>query len=154
MTSRESKALPHVRLPMAVCAVVGEILCGSHATLDALFQAAGAPGPPPNLAHHSKWKTWLFQAGNDPKVDSLGLLGNLIEEFMDLPPAPGGSFVEVIGVHHDPTVEYQLKRERLTSVLEEHGFRYFRGGRVLPNGASPPTVNGSLPPVNQTKEPQ
>ncbi len=69
---------------MAVCAAVAEVLTGSHDTLDALFEAAGAPGPPPDLAHHSKWKTWLFRAGNDPDVGSLALVGNLIEEFMAL----------------------------------------------------------------------
>jgi hypothetical protein len=154
MTPRESKSVPHVRLPMAVCAAVGEVLLGSHATLDALFQAAGAPGPPPNLAHHSKWKTWLFQAGNDPNVDSLGLLGNLVEEFMDLPPAPGRTIVDVNGATHDALADYQSKRERLTTVLEEHGFRYFRGGRVLPNGAASPALNGLPQLMDQASEPQ
>jgi hypothetical protein len=65
---------------MAVCAAVAEVLQGSHKTLDALFEAAGVPGPPPDLAHHTKWKSWLFRAGNDPNVDSLAVLGNLIEE--------------------------------------------------------------------------
>jgi hypothetical protein len=48
---------------MAVCATVAQELQGSHATLDALFEAAGAPGPPPDLSHETKWKTWLFRAG-------------------------------------------------------------------------------------------
>lgn len=59
---------------------------GSHAALDVLFQTAGAPGDPPNLSHESKWKEWLFRAGLDPDVDSLAVLGNILEEFMDLPP--------------------------------------------------------------------
>ena len=123
-----SKMMSNIRIPMAICATVADILSGSHATLDNLFLASGAPGPPPNLAHHSKWKTWLFRAGNDSCVDSLALLGNLIEEFMDLPPLPIGESDSNI-----PVVEYNKKRERLVNVLEEHGFRYFRGGRVLPN---------------------
>src|SRR6266850_3824200 len=127
MGPQEIKTSGHVRLPMAVCAVVGDVLTGSHNTLDALFLAAGAPGPPPSLAHHSKWKMWLFQAGNDPKVDSLALLGNLIEEFMDLPPGQGQTFVDANGVQRDVHAEYQKKREQLSRVLEEHGFRYFRG---------------------------
>ena len=124
---------------MAVCAAVAEVLNGSHATLDALFEAAGAPGPPPNLSHDAKWKTWLFRAGNDPNVDSLALVGNLIEEFMDLPPISArGTAADVLGIDHDPVAEYNQRRERLKKVLEEHGFRYFRGGRVLPNGEAPP----------------
>jgi len=124
---------------MAVCAAVAEVLTGpSHATLDAVFEAAGVPGPPPELPHNAKWKTWLFRAGNDPSVDSLALLGNLIEEFMDLPPAPTkGTAAELLGIDHDPVAEYNQRRERLNTVLEEHGFRYFRGGRVLPSGKVP-----------------
>jgi hypothetical protein len=146
--------MDHVRLPMAVCAAVAEVLTGSHQTLNALFEAAGAPGPPPDLAHHSKWKTWLFRAGNDPKVDSLTLLGNLIEEFMDLPPAPSVGAVDILGNTIDPAADYQHKRERLNGVLEEHGLRYFRGGRVLPNGQVPDSPNAVTQPSRQTTEPQ
>ena len=82
--------MPAVRLSKSLCAVVGSVLSstGSHATLDALFESAGAPGDPPALAHQSKWKEWLFRAGQDPDVDGLVVLGTLLEEFMDLPPKP------------------------------------------------------------------
>lgn len=129
--------MSNVRLPISVCAAVAEILDGSHATLDALFEAAGAPGPPPDLAHSSKWKTWLFRAGNDPNVDSLALVGNLIEEFMDLPPLPSNDTLAEFFGANDPVTEYNQRRDRLNNLLEEHGFRYFRGGRVLPNGEVP-----------------
>lgn len=29
--------------------------------------------------------------------------------------------------------DYNHKRARLNTILEEHRFRYFRGGRVMPN---------------------
>ena len=122
---------------MAVCAVVAEVLDGSHQTLDALFEEAGVPGPPPDLPHHSKWKTWLHRAGNDASVDSLAVIGRLIEEFMDLPPLPATETLG-IGIRHDPVAEYNQKRTRLNAVLEEHGFRYFRGGRVIPNDVVQP----------------
>lgn len=125
--------MTNIRLPVAVCAAVAEVLNGSHQTLEALFQEAGAPGPPPDLAHHSKWKTWLRRAGDDASVDSLAVLGRLIEEFMDLPPPPAIE-TSVFGIEHDPVAEYNQKRIRLNTVLEEHGFRYFRGGRIIPNG--------------------
>lgn len=125
--------MSNVRLPVAVCAAVAEVLVGSHDTLNALFEAAGAPGPPPDLAHQTKWKTWLQRVGNDPKVDSLEVLGYLIEEFMDLPPMENShSFGDVLGIEtQDPIEVYNKRKERLLSVLEEHGFRYFRGGRVI-----------------------
>lgn len=118
-----------MRLSKALCAVVGEIIAGtgSHASLDTLFLTAGAPGEPPPLAHHSKWKEWLFRAGQDPNLDSLVVLGNVLEEFMDLPPeadAPEYS-------------EWQKRRRRIEAALEENGLRYFRFGRVLPQGETP-----------------
>ena len=39
--------MTNIRLPMAVCAVVAEVLEGSHQRRDALFESAGVPGPPP-----------------------------------------------------------------------------------------------------------
>jgi hypothetical protein len=109
---------------MSVCAAIADVLSGSHNTLDAIFLAAGAPGPPPNMAHHTKWKTWLLTASRDPSVDILALVGDLIGEFMDLPPENAGE-------------EYREKRARLVNALRECGLQYFRGGRVLPNGETP-----------------
>ncbi|CAN7669739.1 hypothetical protein LJR039_005291 [Pseudorhodoferax sp. LjRoot39] len=59
-------------------------------------------------------------------MDSLTLLGNLLEEFMDLPPK-------------DPEYlpDWRTKRARVDAVLEENGLRYFRFGRVLPQGNTP-----------------
>lgn len=118
--------MPPVRLSKSLCAVVGSVLAstGSHAILDALFRSAGAPGDPPDLAHHSKWKEWLFRAGQDPDVDSLAVLGALLEEFMDLPP-------------NSSTLEFDSwkeKRERVEAALEDNELRYYRFGRVLPQG--------------------
>ncbi|MBN4077263.1 hypothetical protein JYT48_03245 [Mariprofundus ferrooxydans] len=109
----------NVRLPVAVCSAVAEVLNGSHYALNALFETAGAPGPPPDLAHHSKWKIWLQRVGNDPEVDSLAVLGNLIEEFMDLPPLENdGALDDFLGIDTDPVKEYNKQKERLISILE------------------------------------
>lgn len=131
----------NIRIPIAVCAAVAEILNGSHETLNELFFSAGAPGPPPDLAHHSKWKKWLLRVGNDPNVDSLAVLGNIIEEFMDLPPVSTGP-IELFGMQvEDPLATYTAKKNRLVKVMEEHGLRYYRGGRILPIGVKPdPTI--------------
>ena len=113
-----------MRLSRSLCAVVGEALRGSHDTLNALFIAAGVPGEPPALSHGSKWKEWLFRAGQDSNVDSLAVLGNVLEEFMDL--APTGDIVA-----YD---EWKERRTRVERALEENGLRYYRFGRVLPQG--------------------
>lgn len=121
-----------MRLSKSLCAVVGDVLAstGSHATLDELFSSAGAPGEPPALSHGSKWKTWIFRCGLDPNVDSLDVLGNLLEEFMDLPPSDS-EYLE----------DWRAKRTRVETVLAENGLRYFRFGRVLPQGALPDEVH-------------
>ena len=107
-------------------------------------------GPPPDLPHHSKWKEWLHRAGNNTSVDSLAVIGRLIEEFMDLPPLlppQSSAFDGFFGTNHDPAAIYKEKRARLNAVLEEHGFRYFRGGRILPTGEVPP---GPMPETANT----
>lgn len=125
-----------MRLSKSLCAVVGEAIStmGSHATLDMLFQTAGAPGDPPNLSHGSKWKEWLFRGGLDADVDSLAVLGNILEEFMDLP-SPD-----------DPDArEVRTKmRAKVQTALEENGLRYFRFGRVLPQGQIPEAAEPQL----------
>jgi hypothetical protein len=118
-----------MRLSKSLCAVVGDVIAGtgSHAALDTLFISSGAPGEPPPLAHHAKWKEWLFRAGQEPNIGSLIVLGNVLEEFMDLPPE--------MGTPEYP--EWQKKRSRVEATLEENGLRYFRFGRVLPQTEIP-----------------
>lgn len=119
----------NVRLSKALCAAIGNVLpgTGSHPTLDALFRSAGAPGDPPDLAHHSKWKEWLFRAGQDPNVDSLAVLGNVLEEFMDLPRDETDESLE----------DWRAQRRKIEALLGQNGLRYFRFGRVLPQGQTP-----------------
>lgn len=136
--------MSNIRLPRAVCAAVAEILRGSHATLDSLFETSGAPGPPPSLSHGAKWKEWLFRAGMDPNVDSLAVLGNILEEFMDAAPDESS----------EAFVQWNTNRERVVRVLEENGLRYYRGGRVLPTGQTPEDLNLEAPaprPVKPTE---
>lgn len=117
-----------MRLSKSLCAVVGEVISstGSHNSLEALFISSGAPGQPPALSHHSKWKEWLFRAGQDEGVDSLAVLGSILEEFMDLPPSTQAEGYEA----------WKTGRQRVVSALEDNGLRYYRFGRVLPESAT------------------
>jgi REase_DpnII-MboI len=124
-----------------VCAVVNEVLRGSHDALEELFVGCGAPLPAPALAHQTKWKEWLFRAGNDPDVDSLALLGGVLEEFMDSSPPPNTL----------ESREWKIKRERVVSVLEENGFRYYRGGRVLPTAQMPDETPNASTAIHQNQ---
>lgn len=116
----------NVRLPRAVCAVVDSVLRGSHASLNRLFINSGAPGPLPELSHGEKWKEWLFLCGTNPETDTLAVLGNVLEEFMDTEPN-----------NPEEAKTWKEDRARVVRALEENGFRYYRGGRVLPSGAPP-----------------
>lgn len=135
--------MSRVRLSRALCAAVGDSLRGAHGALDALFQSAGAPGLPPNLSHATKWKEWLFRAGTDPDVDSLAVLGNVLEEFMDCDPPPGSEDI----------LDREINRDRVRKALEQDGLRYFRGGRVLPTGQVPDDANLGVHPEHSLSKP-
>ncbi len=113
-----------MRLSRSLCKVVGDVIAntGSHAALDTLFISSGAPGKPPDGSHSTKWKDWLYIAGQDPATDSLSVLGGVIEEFMDLPPDE----------QTPEYIEWKSKRDKIESVLNDNGLRYYRFGRVLP----------------------
>jgi REase_DpnII-MboI len=128
--------MPNIRLPKAVCVVVAQVLHGSHDTLERLFLTAGAPGPPPALSHASKWKEWLFAAGNDPNVDTFSFLGAILEEFMDFPPDEKS----------EEFSEWKAGRDRVIHALEEIGLRYYRFGRVLPTRQTPIQIQQSSKP--------
>src|SRR4051812_25894310 len=129
--------MTNVRLSRGLCAVVASVLSGSHATLDRLFSSAGAPGEPPDLSHESKWKQWLFLAGQDRSTDSLSVLGSVLEEFMDVSP-----------VDKQAREEWLEKRKRVVEALETDGLRYYQGGRVLPNGRAPEEIAPNDVPAN------
>ncbi len=110
--------MSNIRLPKSLCVVVAEVLqIPSHAAGDLLFRTAGAPEPPSPGPHTTKWKDWLFRAGQDPNVDSLSVLGNVLEEFMDIGPK------ESPGAFHfaQEFAEWKADRERVVQVLEENG---------------------------------
>lgn len=128
-----------VTLPVAVCAVVNEILSGSHATLDELFRRAGAPGDPPAFSHATKWKNWLLRAGQDPNTDALQVLGKVLEEFMEVEPAVDqGEIISWLGSDFPSARSlWQAKKQRLENVLRKYGFRYVKGGRIVQTDVAP-----------------
>ena len=121
------------KLPVAVCAVANEVLSGSHATLDALFQTAGAPGDPPKLSHPTKWKMWLSRASDDPNTDAHQVLGRILEEVMEVEPT-GEDTCSVPWLGQDyPSAHslWEAKKRRVEDVLGRYGLRYVRGGCIV-----------------------
>ena len=127
------ESMERLEIPMAVCSVVGDFIRGSHPQLNALFEAAGAPGPPPDMAHHSKWKMWLFRLNSAPYLDPAKVLGRVMEEYMDVPPrADSGWVSSLLGVDFpDPVEAWKAEKKRVEEVLLEHGLKYVKGGKVI-----------------------
>lgn len=118
------------RIPVAVCAIVNDVLRGSHNSLDALFERAGAPGPPPDLSHASKWKTWLLKANDDPDTDAYSVLGRVIEELMELEPTT-----------EEEWYNWRDRKQRVEDALRTYGLKYVRGGRIIAEKLSPSTTS-------------
>ncbi len=126
-----TKDMTDKKLPVAVCALVNEVILGTHKTLDELFKRAGAPGEPPEYAHGSKWKIWLMRASDDSDIDAHQVLGKIIEEFMEVEPskedATGASFLGI----PDQYSRWEYNRARLVSILSKNGLKYLRGGQIV-----------------------
>jgi hypothetical protein len=117
------------RIPNALAIVVGQILGEhyySHRRLEALFSEAGAPGDPPIGNCQAKCSEWLKRASADPNVDALGVLGKVLEEFMEVDgqSAFGG---------------LDRGRERITDMLGRYGLSYHPGGQILGGATAAPT---------------
>jgi hypothetical protein len=67
------------------------------------------------------------------------VLGNILEEFMDVGPEKDSEVY----------LKWVTDRNRVVKALEENGFRYFRGGRVLPTGQIPEDPSPSASPVSR-----
>jgi len=141
--------MSNFRLSRGLCATVASVLQGSHPTLNALFESAGAPMPPPELSHGTKWKEWLFRCGRDPNTDSLSVLGNILEEFMDARPV-----VRLGSLNYEDTVKiWEEQRSMVVDALEADGLRYYRGGRVLPTGQAPQPAQPEATDYTAQKKP-
>jgi hypothetical protein len=59
----------------------------SHSTLNSLFMESGAPGDAPVGNCETKCSLWLKRCNEDPSVDALAVLGQVIQKFMDQEPS-------------------------------------------------------------------
>jgi hypothetical protein len=112
----------------AVASVVGTVLGGyyyHHATLEAVFTEAGAPGEPPEGNCEQKCVRWLKRTSNTPELDGLTVLGRVLEEFMDT------------DLTRSLTLEqFSAEKARVLETLRQDGLDYLRGGRILAKGAA------------------
>jgi len=110
-------------IPAPLLSVVAEIAARreSHASLDNLFIYAGAPGDPPPGSKPAKALAWLRQANKDESINPIGVLGRLIETYMEESLDPENTWDQ-----------YKLKdRARIAKVLAEGELQYVRGGKIV-----------------------
>jgi hypothetical protein len=108
------------KIPRPVIYVVGETLGNwyfSHTKLNTLFGQLGAPGDPPPGNCVTKSQNWLFRVNNDPAMDPIGFLGELLLEFMTKE------------LHDSPP--WSEAFNRITKVLAKHGLAYDISGKIV-----------------------
>lgn len=117
---------PHI--PRPVIAVVADELAShyTHTQLNTMFIEHGAPGDPPEGSKVVKCQEWLKLVSADSTIDPLGILGRLLELYMDVDAADMREATQVAG------------RVRIREVLGKCGLRYAQGGQVLGVGTSTP----------------
>lgn len=112
------------RIPNPVAMVVGDVLGAhyySHRLLNNLFIEKGAPGDPPIGNCAEKCQQWLKRASEDENVDALGVLGAVLEEFMEV----------------DRSLQYmnmdalEKARDRVKNILARYGLSYHLGGNII-----------------------
>lgn len=78
------------KIPNSVIGAVASVISAhyySHSTLNSLFMESGAPGDAPPGNCETKCATWLRRCNEDPLIDPLAVLGQIIQEFMDQEPS-------------------------------------------------------------------
>lgn len=106
----------------AVASVIGAYYY-SHSTLNSLFMESGAPGDAPDGNCETKCSLWLKRCNEDPSVDGLAVLGQVIQKFMDQEPNKGRQ-------------EFAEGQKRIRESLAKNQLTYQVNGYVALAGAS------------------
>lgn len=78
------------KIPNSVIGAVASVIAAhyySHSTLNSLFMESGGPGDVPPGNCEAKCAAWLRRCNEDPAVDPLSVLGQVIQKFMDQEPS-------------------------------------------------------------------
>jgi len=139
------------KIPRPVIYTVAEVLGSwyySHTKLNVLFGQLGAPGDPPDGNCITKCQNWLFRVNDDPAMDPIGFLGELLMEFMSK------------DLHGTP--QWSDGYEKLTKALSKQGLAYDPSGKIVIASATviapastpvqvrmPTPTPASIPPAQQ-----
>lgn len=123
-------------IPNPVIAVVADVLGRhyyNHTRLNTLFAEAGAPGdaPPGNCV--TKCEQWLKSCNVTSTIEPLVVLGRVLENFMELPYAPGPW-------EEAPPAE-SPEKARVDKILAKYGLTYAIGGYIRTTGSGPASAS-------------
>lgn len=115
------------KIPNSVIGAVSSVLAEyyySHSTLNSLFMEGGAPGGVPEGNCETKCSSWLRRCNDDSTVDSMHVLGLVIQKFMDLEP-------------DDWNQKIGPGQERIRASLAKNQLTYQMNGLITLAGTSP-----------------
>lgn len=115
------------QIPNSVIGAVASVIAAhyySHSTLNSLFMENGAPGDVPPGNCETKCTLWLRRCNENPTVDPLSVLGQVIQAFMDQEPS-------------DRRPEIAEGQRRIRESLAKNQLAYQLNGRITLAGASP-----------------
>ncbi|AYQ57770.1 hypothetical protein MS2017_2118 [Bathymodiolus thermophilus thioautotrophic gill symbiont] len=118
-------------VPNSVIGAVSSVIAAhyyKHSELDTLFMESGAPGDAPAGNCEKKCSDWLKRCNNDASVDGLLILGEVIQDYMEMEPS---SF----GVQKD----VKKGQDRIIKALVKNQLSYQINGQVVLAGANPTT---------------
>jgi len=129
------------RIPAPVIGLLSTILPDhfTHDQLNGIFLTAGAPEDVPGGSKVTKVQNWLRAV--NVHDDPLGVLGGILESFMDMePPSFYSCQVNDQGEYQKYLTEnYHDPRDRIRQALAKDGLQYVRGGHIT-TGQGTPTL--------------
>jgi hypothetical protein len=120
-------------IPNSVIGAVSNVIAAdyySHSKLNALFMESGAPGDVPEGNCEKKCTNWLMRCNQDPDIDAMQILGQVIQNFMDRE--------STSSLFANAQVEATLQegRDRITSSLARNNLTYKPNGYVIKSGST------------------
>ena len=118
-------------IPNSVIGAVSSIIAAhyySHSKLNALFMESGAPGDAPEGNCEKKCSNWLKRCNSDHSTDSFSVLGEVIQEYMEIEPSP-----------FSPNENIKEGQERIKKALAKNQLSYQLNGQIVLAGANPTT---------------
>ncbi|MFZ2655452.1 MAG: abortive infection family protein [Victivallales bacterium] len=111
------------QIPSFVIAVLSDVIsqAETHATLNALFMYADAPGDAPEGNKQFKVQEWLRRVNKTESVDPFRVLGKILEKYLD----------DESASDFDPSSDFKRTRnKKIRDVLQRANIRYAGGGLI------------------------